>query len=145
MTHDRSGGTSAARRADGADVVRRMFGQAFLDRTMGGPAQGDGAPAALAGLALEQCYGDVWTRPGLSPRERSLITLGILVGAGHPDELANHVLGARGNGLTRDELAELALHAVPYVGFPAAGQAMGTILEAWAATGDAPETAAPAP
>jgi 4-carboxymuconolactone decarboxylase len=132
MTDDSLGRTAAARREDGAQIVRQMFGQAFLDRTMGGPSQGEGAPAAMAGFALEQCYGDVWTRPGLSLRERSLVTLGILVGAGHPDELANHVLGAQGNGLTREELAELALHSVPYVGFPAAGQAMGVILKAWA-------------
>jgi 4-carboxymuconolactone decarboxylase len=134
MINDSPGCTAAARREDGAQIVRQMFGQAFLDRTMGGPSQGEGAPAAMAGFALEQCYGDVWTRPGLSPRERSLITLGILIAAGHPDELANHVLGARGNGLTRDELAELALHSVPYVGFPAAGQAMATILAAWEST-----------
>jgi 4-carboxymuconolactone decarboxylase len=132
MTNDSLGRTTRARREDGAQIVRRMFGQAFLDRTMGGGSQGEGAPAAMAGFALEHCYGDVWTRPGLSLRERSLVTLGILVAAGHPDELANHVLGARGNGLTREELAELALHSAPYVGFPAAGQAMGAILKAWA-------------
>ncbi|WP_329061630.1 carboxymuconolactone decarboxylase family protein [Amycolatopsis sp. NBC_01480] len=137
MTDNDPSRTDAARRADGEEVVRRMFGQDFLDRTMGGISQGDDALAAMVGFALEQCYGDIWTRPGLSPRERSLITLGILIAAGHPDELANHVRGARGNGLTREELAELALHSVPYVGFPAAGQAMSAILDAWAETGEA--------
>jgi len=143
MTEDNPGRTTAVRREDGAQVVRRMFGQEFLDRTMGGLSRGEGAPAAMAGLALEQCYGDVWTRPGLSLRERSLITLGILVGAGHPGELANHVLGARGNGLTREELTELALHSVPYVGFPAAGQAMGVILKTWEQADAEPETPSP--
>ena len=119
--------TRTQRRAQGARVVREMFGDEFLYRTMGGLAQGEGAFADMARLALEQCYGDVWTRPELSLRERSLLTLGILIGAGHQDELANHVLGAHGNGLTKDELAEVALHAIPYVGMPAAGQAMAVV------------------
>ena len=121
--------TTAARRAEGAEIVRRMFGDEFLERTMGGLSRGDGATAAMAGFALEQCYGDVWSRTELSPRDRSLLTLGILVALGHPGELANHVRGGVGNGLTAEELAEVAVHAVPYVGFPAAGQAMQVIQE----------------
>lgn len=127
MNGDDADLTRAQRREQGAQVVREMFGNEFLDRTMGGLAQGDGAFAEMARLALEQCYGDVWSRSELSPRERSLVTLGILIGSGHRDELANHVLGAHGNGLTADELAEVALHAIPYVGMPAAGQAMTVV------------------
>lgn len=81
----------------------------------------------MARLALEQCYGDVWTRPTLSRRDRSLLTLGMLLALRQPDEFANHVLGALGNGITEEELREVALHAMPYVGFPAAGQAMSVI------------------
>ncbi len=88
----------------------------------------------MARLALEQCYGDIWTREGLGLRERSLVTLGILIAGGHPDELRNHVLGALGNGLQPDELVEVAIHAVPYVGFPAAGKALRVIGETLAAS-----------
>lgn len=127
MDEDGADLTRTQRREQGAQIARGMFGDEFLDRTMGGLAQGDGAFAEMARLALEQCYGDVWTRPELSLRERSLLTLGILIGSGHHDELGNHVLGAHGNGLTKDELTEVALHAIPYVGMPAAGQAMAVV------------------
>ena len=117
----------SAGRTDGEHIVREIFGQQFLDRTMGELSRGEGAEADMARLALEQCYGDVWTRPSLSRRDRSLLTLGMLMALRQPDELANHVLGALGNGVTEDELREAALHAMPYVGFPAAGQAMSVI------------------
>lgn len=129
MCEDEADRTRVHRREQGAQLVRGMFGQDFLDRTMGGIAQGEDALAEMARLALEQCYGDVWTRPGLSLRERSLVTLGLLIGTGHHGELRNHVLGASGNGLTRAELAEVALHAIPYVGMPAAGQAMMVVQD----------------
>ena len=122
--------TTEERREAGARYVRAMFGEDFLKRNLAGPARGEGPVADMSRLALEQCYGDIWTRPGLSPRDRSLLTLGILIGAGHPEEMANHVLGALGNGVTEQELAEAAVHAVPYVGFPAAGQAIKVILAA---------------
>ena len=124
-----SGPTVGARRQAGAQVVQEIFGQKFFDRTMGELAEGDGTLADMARLALEQCYGDVWTRPGLSRRDRSLVTLGMLLALRQPDELANHVLGAVGNGVTENELLEVALHAMPYVGFPAAGQAMSVIRQ----------------
>lgn len=137
MSEDGVDQTRAQRRERGAQVVRDMFGQEFLDRTMSGLAEGEDAFAEMARFALEQCYGDVWTRPGLSPRERSLVTLGILIGAGHHAELGNHVLGAHGNGLTKDEVAEAALHATPYVGMPAAGQAMAVVHRSWPDADDA--------
>ncbi|WP_174518150.1 carboxymuconolactone decarboxylase family protein, partial [Mycobacteroides abscessus] len=74
-----------------------------------------------------QCYGDIWARPGLSRRDRSLLTLGLLIAAGYQDEIANHTRGALSNGITPSELTEAALHAAPYIGLPAAGHAMSTI------------------
>lgn len=133
----RDGDASGSRRDRGAQVVREVFGEQFLERTMGAVGPDDGsAPAAMARLALEQCYGDIWSRPGLGRRERSLVTLGILIAEGHLGELANHVSGARGNGITREELTEVALHAVPYVGFPAAGQAMQVMESAWSSSSE---------
>ncbi|KPI08903.1 Carboxymuconolactone decarboxylase [Actinobacteria bacterium OK074] len=121
---------SSARRLAGEEVVREMLGADFLHRSMAGPADGPPGPGAdLARLALEQCYGDIWTRPGLDRRSRSLITLGILMAQGRPAELRNHVRGALGNGLTPEEILEATLHSAPYVGLPAAGQAFATATE----------------
>lgn len=128
--------TTTERRAAGERVVREMFGEAFLHEKLSGPAD---SGIDLARLALEQCYGDIWTRPGLDRRGRSLVTLGILIAQGHPDELRNHVLGALGNGLTPEEILETTVQAVPYLGLPAAGQALSVVAETLAAAGPGPE------
>lgn len=78
----------------------------------------------MLGLAMDNVFGRLWTREGLSRRDRSLITLGILVALRAEDELRIHVQIARNNGLTDDEIAELIYHCTGYAGFPAANSAM---------------------
>ncbi len=65
-------------------------------------------------------FGDVWLRPGLSPRDRSLITVATLVALYRINELPFHLKRALDNGVTRDELAELITHLAFYAGWPAA-------------------------
>lgn len=120
--------TTLERRRSGAMVVTDMLGADFSNM-MAGDADREDAAVMLGRLALEQCYGDVWTRQELSRRDRSLVTLGMLMSAGHRDEIANHVRGALANGVTVTELTEVALHSAPYIGLPAAGHAMSTIVE----------------
>jgi alkylhydroperoxidase/carboxymuconolactone decarboxylase family protein YurZ len=129
VTTDRNSETTAQRLARGTEIVADMFGKGFLDDTMARPATGDDAIDTLGHLSLAQCYGDIWARPGLSRRDRSLITLGLLMAAGHRDEIANHTRGALANGVTPSELTEAALHAAPYIGLPATGHAMAVIAE----------------
>jgi 4-carboxymuconolactone decarboxylase len=64
------------------------------------------------------CFGETWTRPRLPRRIRSMITLGILVSQGRPHELKVHVRGALANGVTKEELQEVLLHAMVYSGIP---------------------------
>jgi alkylhydroperoxidase/carboxymuconolactone decarboxylase family protein YurZ len=135
--------TSIERRRKGEQLVRDQYGDAWADKNIVGPAAAGGVPAELARLALEQCYGDVWTRPGLTRRDRSMLTLGLLIASNHPEQLANHVLGALGNGINEDELAEVALHSASYTGWPAAGQALKVILETCAQAGTKRETLSP--
>lgn len=115
------------RRAAGEQVVRGMLGDAFLRENLTSHADGTGPGADLSRLALEQCFGAIWTRPGLDRRSRSLLTIGILMAKGYPAELRNHVLAGLGNGLTGEEILEATIHAVPYLGLPAAGQAMEVV------------------
>lgn len=110
----------------GEQVVREMFGEAFLRTNMTAALEGDGPGADMARLALEQCFGDIWARPGLDRRSRSLVTLGVLMAQGHQGEVRNHVIGGLGNGLTPQEIREAVIQTVPYIGFPAAGQALDT-------------------
>ena len=65
-------------------------------------------------------YGDVWERPGLSKRDRSLITVAALMAMGRSDQLPVHLERALGNGVTREELGELITHLAFYAGWPAA-------------------------
>ncbi|MEV1170092.1 carboxymuconolactone decarboxylase family protein [Nonomuraea sp. NPDC049784] len=118
------------RRATGEQIVREMFGEEFLQKNMLAAANSEGPGADIARLALEQCFGDVWSRPGLDRRSRSLVTLGVLMAQGHHWEVRNHVLGGLANGLTPSEILEAVLQAVPYIGLPAAGQAMGAAARA---------------
>lgn len=74
----------------------------------------------LSQLAKEMLFGDIWQRPALSARERSLITLAILASLGRVQQLPWHIAFAQQNGLTREQLEELFTHLAFYAGLPAA-------------------------
>ena len=69
-------------------------------------------------------FGDLWKRPGLSPRDRSLVTVAGLVALYRANELPFHMKKALGNGVTRDELIELITHLAFYSGWPTANTAV---------------------
>jgi 4-carboxymuconolactone decarboxylase len=69
-------------------------------------------------------FGDVWARPGLSPRDRSLATVSALIALYRPDELTFHMGRALDNGVTWDELVELVTHLAFYAGWPSAHSAV---------------------
>ena len=77
----------------------------------------------LLEIGIDNIFGRLWGREGLSRRDRSLVTLGILITLRATDELKFHVQIARNNGLTEDEIAEVIYHASGYAGFPAAATA----------------------
>lgn len=90
------------------------------------PAQrmyGDIAPK-LAELTDNVLYADVWERPGLSKRDRSLITVSALVAMHRPDQLRSHLQRARDNGLSEAELVEAITHLAFYSGWPNAVSAI---------------------
>ena len=90
------------------------------------PAQkliGDFAPK-LVSLTDDVLFGDVWARPELSPRDRSLITVAALVAGGSTEQLGGHLDRARQNGLTETELKEAIIHLAFYAGWPRAMSAI---------------------
>jgi 4-carboxymuconolactone decarboxylase len=93
---------------------------------------GDIAPH-LAELTDDVLFGDVWARPGLSPRDRSLITVATLVALYRTNELPGHLRRALDNGVTREELAELFTHLAFYAGWPCAVTGIRTAREVFAA------------
>lgn len=74
----------------------------------------------LAQLTDDVLFGDVWARPGLSPRDRSLITVSALIAMNRPDQLRSHLQRARDNGLRESELIEAITHLAFYAGWPSA-------------------------
>ena len=89
---------------------------------------GDIAPK-LAELTDEVLFGDVCARPELSRRDRSLITVAALTALGRTDQLRSHLNLALDNGVTQDELAELATHLAFYAGWPAGMSAATTLKQ----------------
>ena len=86
------------------------------------PAQraiGDFAPK-LVELTDDVLFGDVWERPGLSKRDRSLITVAALTALYRSDQLKGHIERALANGVTRDEISEVITHMAFYAGWPTA-------------------------
>lgn len=78
----------------------------------------------LAEVTDEVLFGDVWRRPGLSPRDRSLITVASLISLYRINELPFHMKTALNNGVTRDELVEMITHLAFYAGWPPANTAV---------------------
>lgn len=78
---------------------------------------GDFAPK-LVELTDEVLFGDVWERPGLSKRDRSLVTVSALIALNRPEQLRHHFQRARDNGVTKEELIETITHLAFYSGWP---------------------------
>ncbi|WP_395398522.1 carboxymuconolactone decarboxylase family protein [Arthrobacter sp. UC242_113] len=74
----------------------------------------------LAQLTDDVLFGDVWERPQLSPRDRSLVTITALVAGGNSEQLGYHISLGRKNGLTEDEIKEAIIHLAFYTGWPKA-------------------------
>jgi 4-carboxymuconolactone decarboxylase len=89
---------------------------------------GDFAPK-LVELTDEVLFGDVWERPGLSKRDRSLVTVAALVSLYRTGQLAGHLQRALDNGVTKDELVEAITHLAFYAGWPSAMTGMTMLKE----------------
>lgn len=118
----------------GMEVRREVLGDAHVDR-----AQARQTPftARYQDFISRYAWGEIWTDPTLSRRERSMITLTALVAHGHYDELAMHVRAARRNGLTPDEIGAVLLQTAVYCGVPAANSAFATAQRVLAEDGEA--------
>jgi 4-carboxymuconolactone decarboxylase len=116
-------------RDEGLQVFRELLPGVLPD---GDVDFGGGFAPELMDIGIENIFGRLWTREGLSRRDRSLVTLGILIALRASDELKFHFQIARNNGLTDEELAEVIYHASGYAGFPAANTAKSVAVEAFA-------------
>ena len=107
---------SAAYQA-GLAMRKKVLGDDYVERSFN---NADDLNMPFQELATEFAWGSVWTRPGLTLRERSLATLSMCIALNRPAEIKIHLRGAIRNGVTRAELRELILHSFLYCGGPAA-------------------------
>jgi 4-carboxymuconolactone decarboxylase len=101
----------------GLKTRRAVLGSEYVDRSL---EQADDFSWALQQLATEYCWDEIWNRPGIDRRTRSVLNLGMIAALNRPHELKLHIRGAINNGLTKDELKEIFLQVAVYCGMPAA-------------------------
>ena len=94
---------------------RQVLGDAYVDRAL---AKVDDFNRDFQRLVTEYCWGEAWGDETLSPRERSILTLGLVAAIGKMGEFANHLRGARTNGLTPNELRAVLVQIAIYCGIP---------------------------
>ena len=122
----------AERAAQGMTVRREVLGDEHVDRAVAGTTP---LTAPFQDFITRYAWGEIWSRPGLSRAERSMITLTALVVLRQEGELAMHLRAALRNGLTPEQIGEVLLHTAVYAGVPAANRAFAIAQEVLA---DAP-------
>jgi 4-carboxymuconolactone decarboxylase len=111
----------------GMKVRRQVLGDEHVDRARDATSAMD---RDFQTWITENVWGDLWARPGLERRERSLVTIAMLAAAGQ-DELEIHLRAARNTGATPEEIAEVLLHVAVYAGVPAANHAFGIMKDVY--------------
>ena len=105
---------------EGLAVRRRVLGDAHVNRSLENATDFD---SDFQDLVTRHAWGDIWTRPGLDHRTRSLITIALLAARGSDEELKLQVRATRNTGATADEIKEVLLHVAVYAGVPMANSA----------------------
>lgn len=111
---------------DGARVRREVLGAEYVDR---GKQESDPFYDHFLRFTVEHCWGNVWLRPGLDYKTRSMLNLAMLAAMARWQEFAVHVRGALNNGVSEQEIAEILLQAGVYAGVPIAAEGFRTARE----------------
>jgi 3-oxoadipate enol-lactonase/4-carboxymuconolactone decarboxylase len=114
------------RREQGMTVRREVLGDAHVDRATAGITPDT---ADFQDYVTRVAWGDIWSRPGLDRRARSIVVLSSLMSQGYWDEVPMHLRAALRNGLTREELREIILQVGLYAGVPAANHGIGMLRD----------------
>jgi 4-carboxymuconolactone decarboxylase len=115
----------------GLSVRRAVLGDPHVDRSLKNRNEFN---EDFQNLITRYAWGEIWTRPGLPRKTRSLLTIAMLVALNRPDEFRLHLRAALTNGVTKDEIKEALLHAAIYCGVPAANSAFHAAQEVFSET-----------
>ncbi|TWT06742.1 4-carboxymuconolactone decarboxylase [Planococcus sp. CPCC 101016] len=110
----------------GLEIRRSVLGAEYVDKSIQNATDFN---MPMQELVTEYCWGEIWARPGLSKKTRSMLNLAMITALNRPHELKLHVRGAVNNGLTRDEIQEVFLQTAIYCGVPAAIDSFRTAKE----------------
>jgi len=110
----------------GLSIRRAVLGAEFVDNSF---KNADDFSRPLQELVTEYCWGEVWGRPGLDRKTRSMLNLAMLAALNRPHEIKLHVRGALTNGVTKEEIKEIFLQVGIYCGVPAAVDCFRTARE----------------
>ena len=110
----------------GLKTRREVLGAEYVDASI---KNADEFNQPMQELVTEYCWNEIWNRPGLDRKTRSIINLSMLIALNRPHELKLHVRGAINNGLSKDEIREIFLQTAIYCGVPAAIDAFRTAKE----------------
>lgn len=110
------------RHDEGMTVRREVLGDAHVDRAVAGTTA---VTAEFQDLITRYAWGEIWTRPGLARRDRSIAVLSSLIALHHWEEFEMHLRAALTNGLSREEIVEVVLQSAIYAGVPSANRAFG--------------------
>ncbi len=112
--------------AAGEQRRRQVLGDAHVDKSM---ANADPFTLPMQEMITKYCWGDVWNRPQIPLKTRSLINIGMLTAMSQSHELSVHVKGAVNNGCTPEEIREVVLQATIYAGAPAGLSALRIVTQ----------------
>ena len=115
-------------REAGIKVIREMMGDQAAAK-LSGSANSNTFGAPIAAYAIDQVFADIWSRPGLDRRSRSLVSMSVMIAMRQPHEFAIHMGAGLNNGLTLNEIEEVLIQALPYVGYPAIATALTAAAE----------------
>jgi 4-carboxymuconolactone decarboxylase len=118
----------------GLSIRREVLGAEYVDNAM---ATADDFNRPLQELVTQYCWGEIWGRPGLDRKTRSLLTLAALTALCKPNQIKVHVAGALANGATVEEIRETFLHTMVYAGVPCGAEAFNAAAEVLARHGAA--------
>jgi 4-carboxymuconolactone decarboxylase len=119
---------SSNRHEEGRRVIREMMGEETAAKLIDS-AESRTFGSAISKYAIDEAFGEIWVRPGLDRKSRSLITMAVMVALRQPHEYAIHVNIGLNNGLTVNEIEEALIQTLPYVGYPAVSTALSAALD----------------
>ena len=111
---------------DGLQIRKQVMGEPYVDSAF---ANADAFTLPIQEFITRNAWGTVWCQDGMTLKQRSIVTLSMLIALGRSHEIKGHVRGAINNGVTADELREILLHAAVYCGAPLALDATRSVQE----------------